>query len=49
MSFTSLLESFGFGINSQLWHVGSSSMIRDRTQAPALGTGVLVPGQPGKS
>ena len=46
---------FTFGIlwlwhtNSQLQHVGSSSMIRDQTQAPALGTGVLAPGQPGKS
>ena len=33
----------------QLWHVGSSSLMRDRTQAPCIGSAVLATGPPEKS
>ena len=43
--------SFGTqGLRSSLWHVGSSSLTRDRTQVPLLwDCGVLAAGPPGKS
>ena len=34
---------------TQLQYVGSSSLIRDRTQAPGIGSTVLATGPPGKS
>ena len=41
---------FLFGcIGSQLQHVGSSSLTRDRTQAPCIGSAVLATGPPGNS
>ena len=33
---------------SQLWHVGSSSLTRDHTQAPCTGSRVLATGPPGE-
>ena len=33
----------------QLWHAGSSSLMRDRTQAPCIGSAVLATGPPWNS
>ena len=43
-------EIFSFGMWSQLWHVGSSSLTRDRTRAPLhWDRRVLATGPPGSS
>ena len=32
-----------------MWHLGSSSLTRDQTQLPCIGSAVLATGPPGKS